>query len=163
MDDQPTTVTEQDLERLREIKPELIDLRTQLISSGMTRELLAKGEHSTFRIHVYATGLGEDHGMHAHIEEEHLFIVLQGRAQFVSLDGKLPELKKNQGIWLPKGCFYEFYNPADEPLVILRFGASPELMLSATRLTPDGRPIPGRSSQHPELRNPTFIEGAFFE
>ena len=158
-----TTVTEQDLEHYREVKPELIDLRTQLISSGMTRELLAKGEHTTFRIHVYAQGLGEDHGMHAHIEEEHLFIVLQGRAQFVSLDGKLPELKKNQGIFLPKGCFYEFYNPGDEPLVILRFGASPELMMSSTRLTPDGRPIPGRGSQRPEIRKPTFVEGAFFE
>lgn len=163
MDDQSTKVTEADLEKCREVRPEIIDLRTQLISSGMTRELLAKGDHSTFRIHVYATGLGEDHGMHAHIEEEHLFIVLQGRAQFAGIDGKLPELKKNQGIWLPKGCFYEFYNPGDEPLVILRFGASSELMLSSTRLTPDGRPIAGRGSQRPEIRKPTFIEGAFFE
>ncbi|MQA64689.1 MAG: cupin domain-containing protein [Alphaproteobacteria bacterium] len=158
-----STDTTVDLEKYREVKPELIDLRTQLISSGMTRELKAKGDHSTFRIHVYASGLGEDHGMHAHIEEEHLFIVLQGRAQFVGLDGKLPELGRNQGIFLPKGCFYEFYNPGEEPLVILRFGAAAELMLSGSRLTPDGRPIAGRGSQRPEIRKPTFIEGAFFE
>jgi mannose-6-phosphate isomerase-like protein (cupin superfamily) len=158
-----TTVSETDLAQCREVRPETIDLRTQLISSGMTRELLAKGDHSTLRIHVYATGLGEDHGMHAHIEEEHMFVVLSGRAQFVSLDGKLPELKKNQGLYLPKGCFYEFYNPGDEPLVLLRFGASPEMTLSSTRLTPDGRPIAGRGTQNPEIRKPKFIDGAFFE
>lgn len=163
MTDQATSVTRDDLERFRDVKPEIISLRTQLISSGMTRELLCKGDHTTFRIAVYAPGLGEDHGLHAHIEEEHLFIVLHGRAQFSGIDGKLPELGRNEGLWLPKGCFYEFYNPGDEPLVVLRFGASPELMMSSTRLTPDGRPIPGRGSQRPEIRKATLIEGEFFE
>lgn len=153
----------EDLQKFREIEPQIISLRIPLVETGMTRELLAHGDHSTLRIHCYASGMGEDHGLHAHIEEEHGFIVLMGTAQFSGIGGKLPPVGKNQGIYLPKGCFYEFVNIGTEPLVILRFGASAEKLLRASRLTPEGDPIPGRSKQHPHLNKPTFIEDAFFE
>lgn len=157
------TVTEAELETCRAIEPELIDLKTQLVSEGMTVNLLAQGDHSTLRIHCYAPSRGEDHGLHAHMEEDHVFLVMHGCAQFYSIKGKLPLVRQNQGIFLPKGCFYEFYNPEEEPLVVLRFGATAERMLRGSRLTPDGEPIPGRSTKHPHLKTPTFIEGKFFE
>ena len=119
----PSNIAPKALQDMHSIRPEIINLRIPLLSAGMSRDLLAKGENSTFRIHCYSTGMGEKHGFHAHIEEEHLFIVLQGAAIFSGLDGKLPEVGRNQGVWLPKGCFYEFYNPGPEPLVVLRFGA----------------------------------------
>jgi hypothetical protein len=71
-------------------------------------------------------------------------------------------MTKNQGIALPKGCFYEFANAGDKPLVLIRFGAGPEKVLRGRRLTPDGKPIPGRGADK-ALAQPTFIEGAFFE
>ena len=127
------TISEDDLKAFRAVEPELLDLRTPLVSSGMTQRLLTRGENSTLRVLCYAPSRGEDHGLHGHVEEEHYFIVLQGAAQFHSLNGPLPLLKKNEGIFLPKGCFYEFYNPTEEPLVVLRIGASAQKAVAAMK------------------------------
>lgn len=157
------SVTEEDLKIFREAEPQLISLKIPLVSSGMTQRLLARGENSTLRVLCYAPSRGEEHGLHGHIQEEHYFIVLQGAAQFHGLNGPLPQLQKNQGIFLPKGCFYEFYNPTAEPLVVLRIGASGEQVDRGARLTPKGEPIPGRSTRHGEAMLPVFIDSAFFE
>jgi mannose-6-phosphate isomerase-like protein (cupin superfamily) len=156
-------LSDEKLQELRAIRPKIISLKTAMLSAGMTRQMLCSGENSTFRIHCYSTGMGEAHGFHAHIEEEHLFIVLHGAAVFSTLDGKLPPVGRNQGIWLPKGCFYEFINPGPEPLVVLRFGAVASGANESLRLTPEGEPIKGRSSMFPERAVPTVIEGRFFE
>jgi mannose-6-phosphate isomerase-like protein (cupin superfamily) len=151
------------LAQLRELRPETFSLKIPLLSGGMSRDLLCSGENSTFRIHCYSTGMGEKHGFHAHIEEEHVFVVLQGTAVFSSLDGKLPVMEKNSGIWLPKGCFYEFYNPGPDPLVVLRFGAQATGANASLRLTPEGESIKGRGSSNPELARPQVMPGKFFE
>lgn len=156
-------VEQRDLKAMREIEPRLLDLKIPFLSAGMSRDLLCSGENSTFRIHCYSTGMGEAHGFHAHIEEEHVFIVLHGQAVFSSLAGKLPVAGKNKGIWLPKGCFYEFINPGPEPLVVLRFGAHATGANESLRLTPEGEPIKGRANMFPELAVPKPIEGSFFE
>jgi len=149
------------LEECRGIEPKVLTLRTQLVKKGRSRELLADGDHMTCRIHCYAPGVGE-HGLHAHLDEDHIFVVLQGEAQFNGINGPLPRLKKNQALALPKGCFYEFGNPTDGPLVMIRFGAGAEKVLSGRRITPDGRDIPGRGA-NAEMANPVFIDNAFFE
>ena len=154
-------VTAAELEQGKSIEPTVINLRTQLVKTGRSRELLAEGEHMTFRIHCYAPGIGE-HGLHAHLDEDHIFIVLDGCARFSGINGPLPLMTKNQGIALPKGCFYEFATAGEEPLVLIRFGAGPEKVLHGRRLTPDGKPIAGRGANK-ALSEPTFIEGAFFE
>ncbi len=161
MDD--ANVTKEDLDRFREIKAEVFDLKIPLVEKGMTRDLLAQGDHSTFRIHCYGPNAGETHGLHAHTDEEHVFVILNGCANFSTIDGELPQVTKYQALWLPKGCFYEFVNPGPEPLVVLRFGATREKQVSGARLTPAGDPIAGRGTQHPEMRNATFIENAFLE
>ena len=155
--------SEADLAKMRAITPQLIDLKIPMLCGGMSRDLLCKGENATFRIHCYSTGMGEKHGFHAHTEEEHLFIVLQGSAVFSGLDGKLPTVEKNKGIWLPKGCFYEFYNPGPEPLIVVRFGAVNTGANESTRVTPQGAAIKGRSSSNPELATPVVMPGVFFE
>ena len=152
-----------DLKAMCAKRPTMLDLKIPLLSEGMSRDLLCSGENSTFRIHCYSSGMGEAHGFHAHVEEEHVFIVLQGKAVFSSLDGRLPPIRKNQGIWLPKGCFYEFINPGPDPLIVLRFGAQEAGANSSLRLTPDGEPIKGRSAQFPELATPKVMKGRFFE
>ncbi|MCH8139784.1 MAG: cupin domain-containing protein [Proteobacteria bacterium] len=118
--------------------------------------------HSTFRVVCYAPNQGEPHGLHAHTDEEHVFVILHGCANFSTIDGDLPQLGKYQALWLPKGCFYEFANAGDTPLVMIRFGAGAEKVLHGRRLTPDGKPIAGRSADK-ALSEPTFIDGAFFE
>lgn len=154
-------VSQAELEEAREIEPQTLSLRTQLVQKGRSREMLADGEHMTFRIHCYAPGVGE-HGLHAHLDEDHIFIVLEGTARFSGVNGPLPELTKNQGVALPKGCFYEFANAGDTPLVMIRFGAGAEKVVHGRRLTPDGKPIAGRGA-NPDMNAPVFIEGAYFE
>ena len=78
------------------IKPQIISLRTQLVSQGHTRVLLAETDNSTFRIHCYGPKSGEN-GLHAHVDEDHVFVVLQGEAQFYDLDGPLPVLQEASG------------------------------------------------------------------
>jgi mannose-6-phosphate isomerase-like protein (cupin superfamily) len=152
-----------DLERMKTLRPEVIRLRTPFLSAGMSRDLLCAGENSTFRIHCYSTGMGEKHGYHAHVEEEHVFVVVHGQAVFSSLDGRLPPVGRNEGIWLPKGCFYEFFNPGPEPLVVLRFGAQESNADASLRLDPEGKPIKGRARMNPEIATPQIMEGRFFE
>ena len=151
------------LAELRGLRPETFSLKIPFLSAGMSRDLLCSGENSTFRIHCYSTGMGEKHGFHAHIEEEHVFVVLHGEAVFSSLDGRLPPVGRHQGVWLPKGCFYEFFNPGPEPLVVLRFGAQASDANASLRLTPEGEPIKGRTSADPERARPEVIPGRFFE
>lgn len=142
------------------IAPQILSLRTQLVSQGHTRTLLAETDNSTFRIHCYGPKSGEN-GLHAHTDEDHVFVVLQGEAQFHDLNGPLPVLRKHQALMLPKGCFYSFSNDGDEPLVMLRFGAM-EKNFKGDRLDPQGKPIPGRG--HAPGSKPTvLIENAFFE
>lgn len=139
--------------------PEIVALRTQLVSAGHTKQLLAETDLVTFHLHCYAPGGGEN-GLHAHTDEDHIFVALQGEANFRSREGEMPTLRKNQAIVIPRGSFYSFSNDGAEPLVLVRFGASRDR--SHGRLAPDGKPIPGRS-QKPGAVKPVPIENAFFE
>lgn len=143
-----------------DIKPEILTLRTQLVSQGHTKDLLAQTDGVTFHLHCYGPKGGEN-GLHAHVDEDHIFVVLQGEAQFFDRDGALPVLRKNQALMLPKGCFYSFSNESSEPLVMIRFGAMAKNATGA-RLDPAGKPIPGRG-RAPGAKPPVFIENAFFE
>lgn len=140
--------------------PEILSLRTQLVSAGHTKHLLAKTDMMTFHVHCYGPKGGEN-GLHAHVEEDHIFVCLEGEAQFRGLDGLLPPLKKHQALFLPKGCMYSFSNETDSPLIMIRFGASPKGYASS-RLDPDGKPIAGRGQQHGAIK-PVLIPGAYFE
>jgi mannose-6-phosphate isomerase-like protein (cupin superfamily) len=144
------------------VQPEILTLRTQLVSDGHTKDLLARTDGVTFHIHCYGPKGGEN-GLHAHIDEDHIFVVLQGEAQFSGLEGPLPVLRKNQALMLPKGCFYSFSNEGTEPLVMIRFGAM-DPKAAGGRLDPEGRPIPGRSKQaQAQGKQTVFVENAFFE
>src|SRR5437899_10319061 len=67
---------------------QVVQLRTQLVSEGHTRHLLAETDLMTLRIHCYAPGIGEN-ALHSHTKEDHIFLVLEGTAQFnTGTDGK---------------------------------------------------------------------------
>jgi len=142
------------------IEPQIVTLRTQLVSAGHTKDLLASTDSVTFHMHCYGPKGGEN-GLHTHVDEDHIFVVLQGEAQFSGLNGPLPVLRKNQALMLPKGCFYSFSNESNDPLVMIRFGAKDKAIAEA-RLDPAGKPIPGRGKQAGS-KAPVFIENAFFE
>jgi mannose-6-phosphate isomerase-like protein (cupin superfamily) len=145
----------------QEIPAQVVQLRTQLVSQGHTRNLLAETDLMTLRIHCYAPGIGEN-ALHSHTKEDHIFVVLEGTAQFnTGRDGKTAvNARKNHAVVLPAGCYYQFCNSGDSPLVMARIGAGSDKQ--DQRLNPDGTAIPGRTHEQGAAK-PVLIEGAFFE
>ena len=145
----------------KETLAQVVSLRTQLVSAGHTRNLLAETNLMTLRIHCYAPGIGEN-ALHSHTKEDHIFLVLEGTAQFnTGMDGKtVVNAGRHQAVVLPAGSYYQFCNSGDTPLVMARIGAGPDK--SDMRLNPDGTPIPGRTQEQGAAK-PVLIEGAFFE
>ena len=139
----------------------VVQLKTQLVREGHTRHLLAETDVMTLRIHCYAPGIGEN-ALHSHTKEDHIFLVLDGNAQFnTGRDGKtILKASKNHAVVLPAGCYYQFCNSGDMPLVMARIGAGSDKQ--DERLNPDGTPIPGRTHEQGAAK-PILIDGAFFE
>ena len=104
-------------------KAQVVQLKTQLVSEGHTRDMLAETDLMTLRIHCYAPGIGEN-ALHAHTKEDHIFLVLQGTAQFnTERDGKtVLTATKNHAVVLPAGSYYQFCNSGQTPLVMARTG-----------------------------------------
>lgn len=143
----------------KNVKPQIVQLKTQLVSQGHTRKLLAETDLMTLRIHCYAPGIGEN-ALHAHMNEEHIFLVLDGTAQFSGLEGEIARVTRHQAIVLPKGCFYQFSNCGTDSLVMARVGANKDV--DDYRIAPDGTRIPGRTHEQGYVA-PVLIENAFFE
>ena len=55
-------------------------LKAQMLDQGRTDTVLAATEDLSVRLKVYASG-GEN-GLHAHVDEDHVFVILQGSAKF---------------------------------------------------------------------------------
>jgi mannose-6-phosphate isomerase-like protein (cupin superfamily) len=146
---------------MQEKQAQVVQLKTQLVSEGHTRHMLAETDLMTLRIHCYAPGIGEN-ALHAHTKEDHIFVVLQGTAQFnTGRDGKtIVNAIKNHAVILPAGSYYQFCNSGKEPLVMARIGAGSDK--ADQRLNPDGTAIPGRAQEHGAAK-PVTIDGAFFE
>jgi mannose-6-phosphate isomerase-like protein (cupin superfamily) len=99
--------------------PEIFRLRIQLLDQGSRSEMLSNTGNMQIKIRCYAAGGGEN-AMHAHNNQDHSFIVLQGQARFYGPQGEVHDLVRNQGIMLRSGCYYCFENSGTEPLVVLR-------------------------------------------
>src|ERR671935_3039182 len=95
-------------------------LRAQLLEQGRTNTLLARTENMTAVLKVYASG-GEN-GLHTHPNEDHTFVVLQGKARYYDAEGNHTDVGKHEGIMLPAGAYYWFEAISEEPLVLLRVG-----------------------------------------
>jgi len=132
------------------VKPSFFRMRAQLLEAGNTETPLAVGEHLWLKIKVYARG-GENK-LHAHPYQDHSFIVLAGRARFHGPRGEERELGPNDGILLPKGCFYWFQTVSEEPLVLLRVGAT-----VASDKHPDTRIMDGNDWKVRRGRDETFV------
>ncbi len=102
-------------------KAQIFSLKTPLLSGGQTNTSVAGTDLLKVRVKVYAEG-GEN-ALHAHFDEDHSFIILQGQATFYDKEGNTNVVKKYEGIMLPKGTYYYFQSTGNENLVLLRVGA----------------------------------------
>jgi mannose-6-phosphate isomerase-like protein (cupin superfamily) len=150
-----------------EPKPQVFDLRIQLVKQGRIGRRVAETSRMTVGVKSYA--MGGENGLHTHKNQDHAFIILQGKATFYGTDGKIGTLGRHQGIMLPLGAFYSFESCGDEPLILLRVGGLDQAAVerygkgkSPARFTPDGRKITSDSPENkkePEVP----IDGAYFE
>lgn len=142
------------------VKAQTYRVRTPLMKEGRSDIKLVSTDLMTVRIKCYAKG-GEN-ALHTHPAEDHTFVILQGQARFWDGDGSSVVLGRNEGIMEPRGAFYRFESCGNEPLVLLRVGASREESHAEGRIAPDGHPIPGGSLENGHVE-PLVIEGAFYE
>lgn len=143
-----------------ETKPEFFSLRTQLVSDGRNINPLAETDNLWAWIKVYASG-GEN-TLHAHKNEDHMFLVLDGEATFFGPGDTERRVTRNEGLMLPAGTLYRFCCTSEEPLVLLRVGARAHDGDLRDRVGGDGLPLPGGSKKN-KFKPPVYAEGKFFE
>ena len=76
------------------------------------------------RVHAQVVKTGGENNLHTHTGEDAFWLVLSGAMKFYGEGDKLiAELKKHEGIMVPRGFKYWFESSSDEPLEILRVSA----------------------------------------
>ncbi|MCG8548477.1 MAG: cupin domain-containing protein [Alphaproteobacteria bacterium] len=145
----------------QDIKPQFFKLRAQLLDEGRSNTPLTETDNMWARLKVYASG-GEN-ALHAHPNEDHMFIILDGAACFYGPNGEEKVLSRNDGIMLPAGSLYYFQATSEEPLVLLRVGcAANDRENLGARIQRDGSPLPGKSKAN-KWKAPVYRPGAYYE
>jgi len=76
------------------------------------------------RVHAQVVKTGGENNLHTHTGEDAFWLVLSGVVKFYGEGDKvIAELKKHEGIMIPRGFMYWFESASDEPLEILRVSA----------------------------------------
>jgi mannose-6-phosphate isomerase-like protein (cupin superfamily) len=88
-----------------ETKPSFFRLEAQLPRQGRTDTPLAALEKMWVVLKTYAAD-GEN-GLHAHPNEDHTFVVLQGEATFYGPNDETKTIGKNEGVLLPHGTLVQ--------------------------------------------------------
>ena len=103
---------------------QIFNLTTPYLQQGITSDERARTDLLHVLIKVYAEG-GENR-MHAHVHEDHSFIVLEGEATFhLDTEDNVRVVRPHEGVMLPKGTYYRFESTGGVNLVMLRVGAAP--------------------------------------
>jgi quercetin dioxygenase-like cupin family protein len=131
-------------------QPSFFHLRAQLPRQGRTDTPMAATDRMWVVLKTYASD-GENE-LHAHPNEDHVFLVLQGEADFYGPKGETRRVVKHDGILLPRGTFYWFKAVGDEPLVMARVGAVVDPAKDAlARINSEGKPMDGNSAENKQV------------
>ncbi len=109
-----------------------------LLEQGTTYDPLATAENLWASIKVYASG-GEN-ALHSHAGEDHLFVVMQGKATFTFGDGRTSIVRQHEGVMIPKNVKYKFEADQAENLVLMRVGGGARTKTGVDALTQHGTP-----------------------
>lgn len=143
--------------------PSRFRLRSPLLDGGSLSTVLAKTPNFELKIRCYAPHEGEN-AMHAHFNQDHSFVVLQGAARFYGPRGEVWDLGRNEGIMLYEGTWYCFENAGEEPLVVLRIAAlMPHQGDPAKRLGVKGQQIDAHTEDNRRPQKIVVRDGAFYE
>jgi mannose-6-phosphate isomerase-like protein (cupin superfamily) len=142
-------------------KPAVFKMRAPILKQGNDRAYMAATDRMWVFVNTYGPDSGENQ-LHTHTNEDHTFIVLQGKARFFGPKGEETVLERNQGIMLPRGSLYTF-KAVGGPLILLRVGCVVDAAKSPWgRETADGRTMLGNAKENGQIET-VFEDGAFFE
>ena len=140
-------------------QPSFFKMRAQLPVQGRTNVPLASSDKMWVVLKTYAQD-GENE-LHAHPNEDHVFVVLQGEASFRGPRGEERTIGINEGVLLPHGTFYWFKAVGEEPLVLLRVASAAfEGVDRHGRINIQGEPMPGDSAENKKVK-PVMSEDWF--
>jgi mannose-6-phosphate isomerase-like protein (cupin superfamily) len=114
-------------------------------------------------IHTKINAEGGENEIHAHLDEDHAFIVLEGQMSVFDENGGEIEVKQYQGVMIPKGAYYRYLNTGAGNLVVIRVGAGAKGQQQGgqeMRLGTDGKPVVTGTAQNRNL--PPIEAGTFF-
>jgi mannose-6-phosphate isomerase-like protein (cupin superfamily) len=143
-------------------KPNIFSLRTRALKSGSTDQIVSATPNQWVQIKCYASG-GEN-ALHAHVHEDHTFVLLQGQALFKGPRGEERLLGPNSGITIPKGNYYAFTVVGTENLVMLRFASPDHEGDPLARLDANGAPLDAFVEQREAVgktRAPTVFDAHY--
>ena len=141
-------------------KASFFKMRAQMLEEGRTNTALARTGNLWATLKVYASG-GEN-TLHCHPNEDHTFLVLQGKARYYDADGGHTDVGRHEGVMLPAGTYYWFEATSKEPLVLVRVGCRAGTKDAGARLNIHGEPMPGDSKENKRVPV-VYREGEFFE
>ncbi len=141
-------------------KVSFFKMRARMLEEGRTNTSLARTDNMWATLKVYASG-GEN-ALHAHPNEDHTFLVLQGKARYYDADGGHTDVGKHQGVMLPAGAYYWFEAISREPLVLVRIGCRVGSRDARERLNIRGEPMPGKSKENKRVPA-VFRLGEYFK
>ena len=138
--DGTTTITQSPEDLRAKVKEQVVDgqpaffkLEAQLPRRGV-RTPVAASDKMWVVLKTYAAD--SENGLHAHPNEDHTFVVLQGEATFYGPNDEVRTIGRNEGVLLPHGTFYWFKATSEEPLVMIRIGAAAFDGSTATAASP---------------------------
>jgi mannose-6-phosphate isomerase-like protein (cupin superfamily) len=137
-------------------------LKTPYMKQGRVTQLVA--ETANMWIHTKINAEGGENEIHAHLDEDHSFIVLEGEMSVFDEKGNELQVKQYQGVMIPKGAYYRYLNTGSGNLVVIRIGAGVKGQPQGgeeMRVRPDGRPLPAGSVENKTLP-PIEMPGKFF-
>jgi mannose-6-phosphate isomerase-like protein (cupin superfamily) len=130
-------------------KAQKFSLRTPYMKQGRITQLVAETENMW--IHTKINYEGGENEIHAHLDEDHSFIVLEGQMSVFDEKGNEQKIEKYQGIMIPKGAYYRYLNTGKDNLVVIRVGAGikgkPQGGVEM-RVRPDGKPLLADSEEN---------------
>ena len=87
-------------------QPSFFHIRAQLPMQGRTNQVLGASRYMNVVLKTYASG-GENE-IHAHSNEDHVFVILQGRATFHGPNGEAREAGRKNCLVNPTRFFFLF-------------------------------------------------------
>jgi mannose-6-phosphate isomerase-like protein (cupin superfamily) len=166
---EPVSSTAHGLKIMEELakkkKPYTFSLRTRPLLRGRTDTILSSTPSQWIWMKCYASG-GEN-ALHAHVHEDHTFIILQGEALFKGPKGEELRLGANNGLVIPAGNVYCFEVVSKENLLMLRIGSPTGSGDPGYRIDAEGRPLDAfseaKESLAPEMSAPKFADHHLLE